>query len=104
MNSEILFEIRTPLNRIIRTTKKYWDYLVSVKHRVMKNKEAIVQEVLSDPDTVRKSKIDENVFLYYKQKDKLYCVIVKHENDAGFLLTAYPTDKVKEGEVLWTRS
>lgn len=98
MNSEILFEIKTPLNRTVRTTKIYWDYLVSVKHRVMENKEAIVQEVLLDPDTIRKSKIDENVFLYYKLKDKLYCVIVKHEDDTGFLITAYPTDKVKEGE------
>jgi hypothetical protein len=104
LNSEILFEIKTPLNRTVRTRKAYWNYVVTVKHRVMENKEAIVQEVLSDPDTIRKSKIDENVFLYYKLKDKLYCVIVKHEDDAGFLITAYPTDKVKEGEIVWTRS
>ena len=104
MNSEILFEIKTPLKKTVRITKQYWNYLVSVKHRVMANKEAIVQEVLSEPDTVRKSKIDENVFLYYKLKDKLYCVIVKHEDEAGFLITAYPTDKVKEGEIIWTRS
>lgn len=104
MNSEILFEIKTPLDRTVRTTKQYWNYLVSVKHRVMENKEAIVKAVLLDPDSIRKSKIDENIFLYYKLEDKLYCVVVRHEDDAGFLITAYPTDKVKEGEIVWIRS
>ena len=103
MNSELLFEIKTPLNIKARTTKEYWDYLVNVKHMVMKNKEATVKAVLSEPDFIRKSKIDENVFLYYKQQDKLYCVVVRHEGQEGFLITAYPTDKVKEGEIIWTK-
>ena len=45
----------------------------------------------------------ESVFLYYKQEDKLYCVVVRHEGVEGFLITAYPTDKVKEGEIIWTK-
>ncbi len=36
----------------------------------------------------------EDVFLYYKKIDKLYCVVAKHEGEEGFLITAYPTDKV----------
>jgi len=43
------------------------------------------------------------VFLYYKQSDKLYCVVVKHTGKEGFLITAYPVDKVKEGEIVWTK-
>jgi hypothetical protein len=54
-------------------------------------------------DSIRKSKIDENVFLYYKQNDRLYCVVARHEGKEGFLITAYPTDKVKEGDVIWTK-
>ena len=38
------WEITTPLNIKIRTTKQYWDYLINVKHRVMKGKEKIVKE------------------------------------------------------------
>jgi len=55
------------------------------------------------PDEIRQSKIDKDVFLYYKQYDRLYCVVVRHAGMAGFLITAYPTDKVKEGDVIWTK-
>jgi hypothetical protein len=46
---------------------------------------------------------DKDVFLYYKQYDKLYCVVVRHAGPEGFLITAYPADKVKEGDVIWTK-
>ncbi|GFP33068.1 hypothetical protein HKBW3S42_01378 [Candidatus Hakubella thermalkaliphila] len=103
MRTEIYFEIRTPLNVRIRTTKEYWNYIVTIKHRVMEGKEAIVKATLSEPDEIRKSKIDENVFLYYKKEDKLYCAIARHNGEDGFLITAYPTDKVKEGGIVWTK-
>jgi len=99
----MLWKIATPLNIKIRTTKQYWDYLINVKHRVMKGKEKIIKEVLYNPDEIRKSKIDKDVFLYYKKIDKLYCVVVKHEGKEGFLITAYPADKVKEGERIWIK-
>lgn len=69
----------------------------------MAGKEETVKMVLSEPDCIRRSKIDEEVFLYYRQTDRLYCVVVKHKGTEGFLITAYPTDKVKEGELIWTK-
>ncbi len=88
----------------IRTTEEYWEYIVTIKHQVMKDKIEIVKETLKEPEEIRKSRIDENVYLYYKRYDKLYCVVVKQENkDEGFLITTYPTDKVKEGECIWTK-
>jgi hypothetical protein len=69
----------------------------------MENKEDIVKEALQYPDEVRQSKIDKDVFLYYKQFDKLYCVVVKHLGQEGFLITAYPTEGMKEGETIWTK-
>ncbi|KKR97365.1 MAG: hypothetical protein UU48_C0017G0001 [Candidatus Uhrbacteria bacterium GW2011_GWF2_41_16] len=65
----------------------------------MKSKEDIVKSVLQMSDEIRQSKIDKDVFLYYKQYDKLYCVVVRHAGMEGF----YPTDKVKEGDVIWTK-
>ena len=47
--------------------------------------------------------MDKDVFLYYKQFDRLYRVVVRHAGTEGFLITAYPTDKVKEGDVIWTK-
>ncbi len=100
---EILFEIETPLNTKIRTTRKYWNYLITIKHPVMRGKEKIVASILKDPDEVRKSKIDENVYLYYKTVDRMYCAVAKHENETGFLITTYPVDKLKEGEIVWKK-
>jgi hypothetical protein len=69
----------------------------------MHRKEEIVIETLKDPDEIRRSVIDPSVFLYYKRHDRLYCAVAKHINGKGFLITAYPNDKVKEGETVWTK-
>ena len=103
MKSEIYFSVKTPLSIDVRTTAQYWEYLITFKHTAMKGKEDIVKSVLQMPDEIRQSKMDNNVFLYYKQFDRLYCVVAKHTEMEGFLVTAYPTDKVKEGDIIWTK-
>ncbi len=101
---EILFEVKTPLDKIIRTTKEYWNYLIDIKHPSMKDREDEVVKTLSDPDMIRKSKIDESIFLYYKKiENYLYCIVARHENGTGFMITAYKTDKIKEGDTIWTK-
>ena len=103
MEKEIYFEVTTPLGVRVRTTKEYWDYIVNIKHRLMKTKENIVKETLLNPDEIYRGKIDQNVYLYYKMFDRIYCVVVKHTGNEGFLITAYPTDKIKEGEIVWKK-
>lgn len=99
---EILFTVKTPINVEIKTTIIYWKYLIAVKHPVMKGKEDIVKDILELPNLIRRSRTDKDVFLYYKHLDRLYCVVVKQTGMEGFLITAYPTDKVKEGDLIWT--
>jgi hypothetical protein len=103
MDKKLLFSVQTPIGIEIRITTDYWGYLVSVKHPVMQGKEGIVQSVLDSPDEIRLSKTDKDVFLYYKKFDKLYCVVAKHTATEGYVITAYPAEKVKEGETIWTR-
>ncbi len=104
MNKDFFFEITTPLNVTVRTTIEYWNYVTTIKHRNMKGKEKNVTGTLSSPDFIRKSLIDKSVFLYYKKYvNYLYCSVVRHENGTGYLITAYVTDKAKEGEVIWTK-
>ncbi|GLI53746.1 hypothetical protein [Thermodesulfovibrio yellowstonii] len=103
MREESYFKVKTPLDIEIRTTYSYWEYLITIKHPIMKGKEEIVKSTLESPDEIRQSKIDNNVFLYYKKFDRLYCVVAKHFKNEGFLITAYPTDKVKEGEQIWVK-
>jgi len=101
---EEYFEITTPLDIHVRTTREYWGYIVNIKHRAMAGKEQIVKDTLFQPDEIRRSKVDKNVFLYYKRKDnKIYCAVARHEGKDGFLVTAYITDKIKEGEVVWKK-
>ena len=62
----------------------------------MKGKEAEVKMVLSDPDEIRQSLKDDNVYLFYKmQKEKRWiCAVTKDNTGYGFLITAYPTDNI----------
>ena len=101
----ILFEILTPLNFTVRTTKNYWKIITTIKHPIMKEKEDAVKKTLSDPDEIRKSKNDQNVYLFYKRENEKewVCAIAKRLNGEGFLITAFPTDSIKEGERIWNK-
>ena len=99
MNNPIHFEVTSSLGKRIKVTKSYWDKIIGTKHRIMKNKEDLVKETLMNPDKIRKSIKDINVYLYYKKtNDKHNCVVVKHLNGEGFIITTYLTDRIKVGE------
>jgi len=101
----IYFKAKTPLNKEIRITEEYWNFIISVKHPSMSGKEKEIITTLEDPGFVRRSKKDERVFLYYRSLDEKYiCVVCKHLNEEGFIITTYMTDRVKEGEEIWRRS
>ena len=68
--------------------------------------EVDVQKTLLEPDEVRRSRSDRNVYLFYKREKakRWVCAVVKkHINDKGYLITAYPTDKIKEGDLVWSK-
>lgn len=53
---------------------------------------------------IRKSKHDELIFLFYSEYEKKWlCVIAKRIELEGFLVTAYITDRIKQGETVWRR-
>ena len=53
MKTEIYFSVKTPLGVDVRTTATYWEYLITIKHPIMKDKEDIVKTVLQTPDEIR---------------------------------------------------
>jgi len=61
--------------------------------------------VLQKPDEIRRSRRDEDVYLFYKKEKarRWICAIAKRSNDDGFLITTYPTDAIKEREIVWTK-
>ncbi len=95
---------RSCLGKAISITGDHRRRLITNKHPVMAGREAEVRAVLENADEIRVSKVDSSVFLYYKGSNgRFLCVVAKHLNDEGFIITAYPTDKIKEGKLVWKR-
>ncbi len=102
---ELLFEVTTPLDFTVRVTATYWDLIVTIKHPVMAGLERDVKETLENPEQIRVSRSDPKVFLFYriKRSRRWICAVAKRLNGEGFLVTAYPTDAIKEGEYIWPK-
>ena len=102
-NKDVLFEVMTPLGFRVRVTHGYWDLIVSVKHPVMAGREDDVKDTLENPDEIRQSKSDEDVYLFYKaEREKRWiCAVSRQTGESGFLITTYPTDAIKEGVQVW---
>jgi hypothetical protein len=104
-NDGLLFEVLTPLGFRVHVTAEYWQVIVTIKHPAMLGREADVEEALRNPDEIRLSKTDPSVYLFYKPEKmgRWVCAVTKRLDGEGFLITAYPTDAVKEGERIWHR-
>jgi len=102
-DDKTLFDVMTPIGFRVRVTIGYWNVIVTIKHPVMKGQERAVEAVLAEPDEIRKSKSDPSVFLFYKSQraGRWVCAVSRRLNGDGFLITAYPTDAIKEGERIW---
>lgn len=101
MQRKYLFEVKTPIGLNIRTTQSYWN-LIQVKHPEMKDKLLLVKQTLKMPDLITRSKIDKMVLLFYKKINGYWLSVVTKNNVLdGFIITAYITDKIKEGEKIW---
>jgi hypothetical protein len=105
MEHDILFEVSTPLGFRVRVTHGYWEFIVTVKHPVMRDRATEVQVVLQAPYEIRQSRSDPAVFLFYRAvlPGRWFCAVAKRLNGDRFLITTYPTDAIKEGERVWSR-
>ena len=104
-DNNLLFDVSTPLNCNIRVSVAYWEIITQIKHPIMKGQETLVKETLSQPDEIRRSRSDPHVYLFYKlqRENRWLCAIIRKLNGDGFLITTYPTDAIKEGEILWQK-
>ena len=78
-------------------------------HPEMREQEDKLAETLLEPDAVIQSRSDDTTRLFYRFYRQLpignkhLCVVVKYKESGVFIVTAYFTDKVKMGEVLWEK-
>jgi hypothetical protein len=105
MNEDLVFEVLTPLGFMVRTTETYWDIITTIKHPSMRGREAMIERTLRAPEQIRQSRTDPEVYLFYwaERPGRWLCAVARRLNGDGFLITAYPTDAIKEGTRVWTR-
>jgi hypothetical protein len=81
-----------------RTTADYWS-LLETKQPKLRGRAQDVGQVLAHPDHVYQSRQDRAVFLCDRtDQHRLLYAVVKPLGGEGFLLTAYPCDKIKAGD------
>ena len=99
MNRGVRFEVVSSLGKKIRTSDDYWKKIISTKHPAMAGREDLVKLTLASPEEVRSSKKDASVHLYYRKSGKDYCcVVAKHLNGDGVVITTYMTNRIKIGD------
>ena len=79
-----------------------------LEHPEMRGMAAELERALRQPQLVRRSRSDPAVRLFYDYHaetpmgGKWLCVVVKYADNDAFVVTAYLTDKPKDGEDLWS--
>ena len=101
----LLFEVLTPLGFPVRVTRERWTLITTVKHPIMAGREDVVKTTLEHPEQVRQSRSDPQILLFYQAEgtSRWVCAVAKRATDHGFLITAYPTDAIKEGTQIWPK-
>ena len=101
----LLFEATTPIGLNVDVLRERWSLIVSTKHPVMSGHEDDVRAALERPDEVRRSRRDPDVLLFYRleRPGRWTCAVIRRTDEDGLLITAYPTDAVKEGEQIWVK-
>lgn len=101
----LLFDVLTPLGFWVRVTRERWELITTVKHPVMAGREGVVRATLESPEQVRQSRSDAQVLLFYHAEgaSRWVCAVARRAEDQGFLITAYPTDAIKEGTQIWPK-
>lgn len=97
---DVYFEVETPHGVKIRTTKGYWKKIITIKHPIIAKYEKQVKESLKEPTEIRRSTQDPRVHLYYLDIGNIYvCTVCDHTSKTnGYIITAYLTKRIREGE------
>jgi len=97
--------VRDCFGRSVRLTDERIAHIV--QHPELVGMEEEIARILQAPTEVRVSRSDNTVKLFYEYYAKTrvggkwLCVVVKYPSPEGFVVTAYLTDRLKEGETIW---
>jgi len=97
--------LRDYQGRRIRLTPERWAHIQ--EHPEMHGMEGALADTLAQPEVVIQSLVDAKAHLYHRfyvgtrVGDKHLCVVVKIEENDAFVVTAYLTDHIRKGAVVW---
>lgn len=100
--------IRGYKNRDIRFTDERENH-IEQDHPEMVNQYNKIKATLRNPSIIVRSITDQKAELFYKNykktpvTEKYLCVVVKSLKDDSFIITAYFTDTIKKGEIIWEK-
>lgn len=95
-------------NRLIRLTDERKEH-IETDHPEMAGQIEKIKDTLSRPDIIIRSRTYSKVELFHRHYDntpvteKYLCVVVKISIDDLFIVTAYFTDTIKRGDILWKK-
>ena len=86
--------------------EEQWNHIIK-QHPEVKHYKNRIQETLSDPDIIKRSKRDKDTFLYYRYYkdvyDGKYLLVVAETKEKQEILTCYITDRIKKGDLIWKK-
>jgi len=91
--------------RTIRLTDERWKHIS--EHPEMAGMRGALEETLRAPEEVQESVSDPVARLYYRYYHrtmvggKYLCAVVKMAAEDAFVVTAYLTDRMKKGRIVW---
>ena len=103
-------EIKDFFGRTVRLTDERIEHLMGNHPEIKSESIAVIIETLQQPEQIFVSNSDAAVELFYRYYlktsvgDKYMCVVVKNLETDFFVITAYFTDKIKKGKLLWTKT
>jgi len=104
----VVLEVRSKLGKVVRLDEERWKHVL--EHPEMENQRVKIEETLVDPDEVRESVYTSSIRLFYKLytnspvSEKYLLVAVEVLDGEGFIVTAFFTDKMKKGGLIWKRN
>jgi len=99
-----VIDVVTPLGFRVVCEAAYWERITTIKHPPMRDRLRDVVAALADPDEVRRSVGDPAVLLFHRRVvPRWVCAVVKRAEHLGYLITAYPADEIKAGELVWRK-
>ncbi|MFN0243930.1 MAG: DUF4258 domain-containing protein [Planctomycetota bacterium] len=104
LDSETIVDVVCPLGFRVRCTADQWNRISRIKHPPMSGNLDQVIATIRDPDEIRHSVKNRDVLLFHRRLGSRWvsAVVAIHDGH-GLLITAYPADKIKQGELAWKK-